>query len=180
VEVRHISCFVLLVLFVWMVVFIFFLRWCLSLCHLFFVFLEYQRSWNGLMIATMSKFIFWKWALLTSFKCGFLYANRYQRFAGEIAAGKTWVCQWKQWAWIRILDLNTPKRRRKFGSENTAELLHFVPSRIGTSAWPRVQHGSAGCFMYKKGFLKRIASIHESNIVDTAFALLNLPCWRVM
>lgn len=26
---------------------------------------------------------------------------------------------------------------------------------------------------------KKKASIHKSNIVDTAFALLNLPCWSV-
>lgn len=38
-----------------------------SVCHCaiyFFLFLEYQRSWNGLMIATMWKFIFWKYVLL--------------------------------------------------------------------------------------------------------------------
>lgn len=28
--------------------------------------------------------------------------------------------------------------------------------------------------------LKKIASIQKSNLVDTAFALFNLPCWRVI
>lgn len=100
---------------------VFFLWRCLSLCHLFFLFLKYQRSWNGLMIATMWKFIFWKYVLLTFVKmwncvCKLLSevcweVNLFQRGELECIDGsgepesKFWT--WRPWNWGGSLDWET-------------------------------------------------------------------------
>lgn len=99
----------------------FFLLWCcLSLCHLFYLFLEYQRSWNGLMIATMWKFILWKYDLLTfvkmwNFVCKFLEVywevNLFQQGNPECINGssepesKFWI--WICWNWGGSLNWRT-------------------------------------------------------------------------
>lgn len=53
---------------------------------------------------------------------------------------------------------------------NAAELLHFVPSPVSVSG---LRHRTpAEVVSCAKGVKKKSASIHKSNIVDTAFALL--------
>lgn len=151
--------------------FIFFLCWCLSPCHLFFVFLEYQRSWNGLMIATMSNFIFCKWASLTLLTCGCMSAVVIRGLLGRLQQGRVECISASSEPESQVLDPNTPKNRG--GSLDWKTQLSFCTLFHLQSAWAcgLGYRAAARVDSCTKGVLKKLPAFTNQTLL-----ILHLHC----
>lgn len=178
-EVQHIFSFVISVWFLWMIVCFPFAMF-VTVPFIFLILgvpkiLKWLDDCNHVKIYFL-EVCFVKLLL----KRGIVYANCYPRFAGTFTYSSREECidgsgEPESKFWIRI--------PWKWGGSLDWELqLSFCTSFHLQSAWVSGlrYRTSAEVVSCAKGVQKRIASIQKSNLVDTAFALFNLPCWRVI